>query len=617
MSSKKSVFVCIVALLLATVLGITPSAAQQPSEGENQVPAPTAGGEAYSAPASLPLGNPDLVESRDSSTVAPGVTYTRIERGEESDDDFYTVDAALVATMEEAQGVADQLSGDGYEPRIETISERPPDAPGSGPLAYLVRVGSFPSKEEAEELQAQLEEAGYGGEQGDAAYKTPKVAYTGEDGGETAGPWVVNILEVAPNGFGGSIAPALATGVVPEKETLTSIASRAGVPATVNGGYFVVEPEDGTPGDLAGISAVDGRLVSEAINGRTSLLLSGEAGSVASLSSQQVADAPDGARRTIDGFNRRPGLIRNCGGVGGDEPTEFPKHDFTCTDESELVLFTPEFGQESEPGDGAEVVLNPSGEVVEARDERGGEIPPGGAVLSGTGDAAEWLRVHVRQGARISISADVYADGEPLPLGDGLGIVNGRPRLLRDGEVEISARAEGFTREEDSGFYYAFGVRRNPRTLAGIKPDGTLLLVTVDGRGPGYSVGASFEESARLMQALGAAQALNLDGGGSTTMTLGEELVNRPSDDTGERPIGDAVLIPEGGGLPQTGGLPLAPSTPVPSGHVPEQEVAQVAFARWVDRDAGIHPARTEPYKALVATLEPGLRQRDGAADHP
>ena len=572
MSSKKSVFVCIVALLLATVLGITPSAAQQPSAGANQVPAPTGGGEAYSAPASLPLGSPDLVESRDSSTVAPGVTYTRIERGEESDD-FYTVDTTLVATMEEAQGVADQLSGDGYEPWVEEIPDQPPDSTEDGPLAYLVRVGSFPSKEEAEELQAQLEEAGYGEEQGDAAaYKTPRVVYTGEDGGETAGPWVVNILEVAPNGFGGSVAPALATGVISEKEALTGTASRAGVPAAVNGGYFVVEPEDGTPGDLAGISAVDGRLVSEAINGRTSLLLSGEAGagaSVAVLSSQQVATAPDGARRTIDGFNRKPGLIRNCGGVGGDEPTELPKHDFTCTDESELVLFTPEFGQESESGDGAEVFLNPSGEVVEVRDERGGEIPPGGAILSGTGDATEWLRVHARQGARISISADVYADGEPLPLGGGLGIVNGGPRLLRDGEVDITARAEGFVREEDPGFYYAFGVRRNPRTLAGIKPDGTLLLVTVDGRGPGYSVGASFEESARLMQALGATQALNLDGGGSTTMTLDEELINRPSDDTGERPIGDAVLIPGGGGLPQTGGPPLAPSAPVPSRHAP------------------------------------------------
>jgi exopolysaccharide biosynthesis protein len=62
--------------------------------------------------------------------------------------------------------------------------------------------------------------------------------------------------------------------------------------------------------------------------------------------------------------------------------------------------------------------------------------------------------------------------------------------------------------------------------------------VAVDSRQPGYSVGASFEESARIMQALCAEEAINLDGGGSTTLTIGEELVNRPSDPTGERPIG-------------------------------------------------------------------------------
>jgi len=96
---------------------------------------------------------------------------------------------------------------------------------------------------------------------------------------------------------------------------------------------------------------------------------------------------------------------------------------------------------------------------------------------------------------------------------------------------------------EDPEFYYRFGVRRNPRTLAGITPEGNLLLVAVDGKQPGCSVEASFEESALIMQALGAEEAVNLDGGGSTTMTVGEDLVNRPSDLTGERPIGDAIVL--------------------------------------------------------------------------
>ena len=45
------------------------------------------------------------------------------------------------------------------------------------------------------------------------------------------------------------------------------------------------------------------------------------------------------------------------------------------------------------------------------------------------------------------------------------------------------------------------------------------------------------------MDSLGAEEAVNLDGGGSTAMTLGTRLVTRPSDPTGERPIGDAVVL--------------------------------------------------------------------------
>jgi exopolysaccharide biosynthesis protein len=67
--------------------------------------------------------------------------------------------------------------------------------------------------------------------------------------------------------------------------------------------------------------------------------------------------------------------------------------------------------------------------------------------------------------------------------------------------------------------------------------------VTIDGRAPGWSVGANFEESAKVMKSLGAVEAINLDGGGSTSMTVGDQLVTRPSDATGERPIADAILL--------------------------------------------------------------------------
>lgn len=544
-------FLLMAVLLLAGIGALEPSFSGASTAGD---------GTQVKSSRGLPLGPEDLSESRSSTELAPGVTYTHIARGKESSEDFYTVDAALTTTEAGAREVMGRLSADGYEPRLQRISERPPDTTIEGPFAYLVRVGEFASEEGAAKLQKRLEDAGYGGEkqQSDVdAYQTPTVVYTGSFSEQTTGPWLINVLEIDPDEFSGNIAPALATEVVPGKEKLTSIASRTGVLAAVNGGYFVVEPEDGTPGDLAGISVIDERLVSEAVNGRTSLLLpsgSGEEASVATLSSEQSVTTSDGALRVIDGLNRKPGLIRSCGGVGGDEPTQLPKHDVTCTDGSELVLFTPSFGKNTEPGEGVEVVLDSSGQVTEFRERRGGEIPPGGTVLAGTGDAAEWLRLYYRPGDRLSVSTDVYADGEPLSLDKTFGVVNGGPRLLRGGELDITADAEGFNWPEDPGFYYGFGVQRHPRTLAGIKPDGTLLFVAIDGGKPGYSLGASFEDSARVMQTLGATEAVNLDGGGSTTMTLGEELVNRPSDDTGERPISDAILILEGSGLPNTGG---------------------------------------------------------------
>ena len=142
---------------------------------------------------------------------------------------------------------------------------------------------------------------------------------------------------------------------------------------------------------------LDGALVSEAVGDRTSLLLSGQHARVSRVATRAGARASDGAVREIDGLNRKPGLIRGCGGTGGDVPTEQPKHDFTCTDASELILFTEDFGERTEPGEGAEAALDATGRVLELRESRGGDIPPGGSVLSGTGDGADWLRATLDQ----------------------------------------------------------------------------------------------------------------------------------------------------------------------------------------------------------------------------
>lgn len=68
------------------------------------------------------------------------------------------------------------------------------------------------------------------------------------------------------------------------------------------------------------------------------------------------------------------------------------------------------------------------------------------------------------------------------------------------------------------------------------------MIVTVNGRQPGVSVGMTLEELAELMIELGAVDAMNLDGGGSTTMVIRDRVLNIPSDGT-ERPVSNAIVI--------------------------------------------------------------------------
>jgi len=492
--------------------------------------APPAAG-AAGAP-ELPLGSPSLHEVRTTEVLAPGITYTRIARGTPSRRDGWTVDVAVVSEREAARDLLRRLRATGFDAERERL-ERPPDDPTRGPLGYRVRSGLFATQAEADARVGALRAAGF----------TPRGSvYTAEDGERTSGPWVVHVLRIDPRAFRGRVAPVLANDLVVDRETLSSLSARYQALAGVNGGYFVIGDADGTPGDLAGSSILDGRVISEAVDGRTDLVLGPGAPWVTALSDVQSVASADGTTRVLDGENRKPGLIRACGGTGGDAPTERPLHDVTCTDPSELIRFTPDFGPRTEEGAGVEAVLDPSGVVTAVREPRGGPVPDGGSVLAGTGDGADWLRAHAQPGRRIALRTALRTERGRLGPTPGLGVVNGGPRLLRAGRPDITAEAEGFDHPGDPGFYYAFALRRNPRTMAGVTRHGRLLLVAVDGRAPGYSAGLDFEEEAGVMRALGASDAVNLDGGGSTTMTVRGTRVTRPSDSTGERPVGDAIL---------------------------------------------------------------------------
>jgi hypothetical protein len=116
-------------------------------------------------------------------------------------------------------------------------------------------------------------------------------------------------------------------------------------------------------------------------------------------------------------------------------------------------------------------------------------------------------------------------------------IIGGWPRILRDGQdiAGDAATLEGtLSRNAES---------RHPRTAIGFSRDSsTLFLFTVDGRSES-SGGMTLVELANVMRELGAWQAMNFDGGGSTTMVVEGRVVNHPSDKEGERAVGNALLV--------------------------------------------------------------------------
>jgi hypothetical protein len=150
--------------------------------------------------------------------------------------------------------------------------------------------------------------------------------------------------------------------------------------------------------------------------------------------------------------------------------------------------------------------------------------------------------------------------------------IGGTPILLRNGQRWVADNGKELFHN------------RHPRTIVGWTQAGDVLLVTVDGRQPGYSAGMTLVEAADFMRALGVSDAINLDGGGSTTFVENGTVLNQPSDrlvrrggvdrivkvplpgeavlGNVERPVADALAI-----------VPLGPALPVPALQLPTPPV--------------------------------------------
>jgi hypothetical protein len=282
-------------------------------------------------------------------------------------------------------------------------------------------------------------------------------------------------------------------------------------------------------------------VLSEAIDGRPTLVLHDNARRSAVKRLFWGGSARiDGRARRLDGVDRVPNLIRNCGGDQTDSPTDRPLHDFTCTDGSELVAFTRQYDQSTPSGPGREVVLR-RGVVVAVQDSRGTALAPGQRSVQATGDDTALLQ-DVVVGDKLRVRLRLESHGRPLATPAGTTVTNGGPLLLRNGRERITQRRDGFVHPGDPSFQYGFVIKRNPRTFAGIDGRGRTVLITVDGRSA-QDLGLSVPEAADVARSLGLVDAINLDGGGSTTMVVNGQVISHPSDATGERPVGDALLI--------------------------------------------------------------------------
>ncbi|MBK5307138.1 MAG: phosphodiester glycosidase family protein [Frankiaceae bacterium] len=171
-------------------------------------------------------------------------------------------------------------------------------------------------------------------------------------------------------------------------------------------------------------------------------------------------------------------------------------------------------------------------------------VPPTGVVLDGShfNPSGTFLQ-SLRSGQAAQLTQSLGFPG-------AVDVLGGNPALILGGVQQIQ------------DFYGSDAFfDRQPRTAVGVTDDGRLLLVVVDGRQPGYSVGMTLQELADLMTSLGAVNAINLDGGGSSAMWVNGLRTNRPSDGV-ERGIGSALVVLPGA---DTGQADLVVTDPSPS----------------------------------------------------
>ena len=304
---------------------------------------------------------------------------------------------------------------------------------------------------------------------------------------------------------------ALARGRVMQLETVPDIAARADAIAAVNAGFFNVKN-----GDPAGVLELGDELVSD------SPLTRGAVG---------ILRAPGRPMSLV--FDRLSTSLSLAYTAGGEAYTQEIDGVDTTRVRGKLMLYTPRFGPDSDMADtGVEWQLAGSPLRVTERRPNAGRtrIPRDGIVLSFGGTVLPTGLERLDEGQDVAIQTtfrtllgtrpDQWSEAQDIVSGAGLLVHQGKPLA-------------GWSPEQ---LRAGFDTERHPRTMIGTTRGPAVWLVTVDGRNPSLSLGMTFAELTNLALKLNLVHALNLDGGGSSTImaAIGTDGVISPTEVTPE-----------------------------------------------------------------------------------
>lgn len=285
-----------------------------------------------------------------------------------------------------------------------------------------------------------------------------------------------------------------------ERERVASMVTRTGAVCGVNGGYFL----DGTR--PVGLLKIDGAVLSLPLWGRTAAAFP--------LQGAPILGNPRGTWR----LTLADGSTQDVpDGLDASTQTPLPKT---------LLYAGQNFLKIGPNAAGANMVVQ-DGKVIHVTHD---------AVTLVPGQFALVVRDFVQAPYAAQLAVDSPLTVAPVTdpaWGEYPCAVGGGPRLLRGGAVAITGKDERFKPDILQG--------RAARTGLGLTADGQVLLAVVEAPGP-YGGGATLEELAQLLQARGAVDAMNLDGGGSTNLAIGAASVNYPPN-AWVRPVATGVMV--------------------------------------------------------------------------